>query len=56
MGNHKQYWCVCGNRIVNRYDQKEVLDIKGANRDNCAELCGFGYKGSDNQHWNFEYV
>ena len=56
LGNRKQFWCVDGNRIVNRYDVNEVMDIKGGNRDNCAELCGGPYKASDNQHWHFEYV
>jgi len=56
MGNHKQFWCVYSNRIVNRFDLNEGLDIKGENRDDGAEICAWAYKGSDNQHWHFEHV
>ena len=56
MGNRKQFWCLYGNKIVNRYDLNEVLDIRGENKDNGAELCAWSYKGGDNQHWHFEYV
>jgi len=56
MGNRKQFWCVYGNKVVNRYDLKEVLDIKGQDSDDSAELCGYEYKGTDNQHWKFEYA
>ena len=55
-GNRKQFWCIDGNKIANRYNQNEVLDITGENKANLAELCAFGYKGSANQHWTFEYV
>jgi len=56
IGNPKMFWCICGNKILNRYDHNQVLDVKGGNKDDGAELCGFGYQGSDNQHWHFEYV
>jgi len=56
LGNRKQFWCIYGNKIVNRYDIGEVLDIKGGSTDNCAELCAWAYKGGDHQHWRFEYI
>ena len=56
MGNRKHFWCLYGNKIANRYDLNEVLDIRGENKDNDAELCAWSYKGGDNQHWQFQYV
>lgn len=56
MGNRKHFWCVEGDKIVNRYDVNEVLDVKGANRDNLAELCGWKHSGNVNQRWHIEYV
>jgi len=50
------YWCICDNKILNRFDHNEVLDVKDANKDDGAELCGWGYNGGSNQHWIFEYV
>lgn len=54
--NRKVFWCICGNRIANCYDDKECLDVKGECKDDGAELCAWEYKGSANQHWQFEYV
>jgi len=56
LGNHKHFWCIDGNKVVSRYDAKEVLDIKGSKPDNCAEVCAWVYKGSNNQHWQFQSV
>jgi len=55
-GNRKVFWCVVGNKIANRYDESEVLDVKGECKDDGAEMCGWKYKGSDNQNWHIEYV
>jgi len=56
LGNPKQFWCVYGNKIVNRYDLNEVLDIRGEDSGNSAEVCAYEYKGGDNQHWQFSYA
>jgi hypothetical protein len=50
------FWCIEGNKIVNRYNTSEVLDIKGENRGDGAELCAWKYHSGNNQHWHFEYV
>jgi len=51
-----QYWCVFGNKIVNRYDANEVLDIKGESKSDGAEICAYAYHGGENQHWELEYA
>jgi hypothetical protein len=55
-GHNQAFWCIQGNKIVNRHNATEVLDIKGANGGDCAELCAWKYHGGNNQHWHFEYV
>lgn len=52
----RTYWALHDNRIVSVFNQSEVLDIKGANAGDGAEICVWTYKGSPNQHWRFEYI
>ena len=56
LDNKKQFWCIDGNKIVNRHNSKQVLDVKGANSDSGAEVCCWDYSGAKNQHWQIEYV
>lgn len=53
---NRTHWCIQGNKIVNRHNHDEVLDIKGRNADDGAELCVWNYHGDKNQEWHFEYV
>jgi len=55
-GRSRVFWAVHGNKIVNVHNQGEVLDIKGNNAGECAEICAWSYHGGANQHWNFEFV
>jgi len=50
---HSQ-WRFQGNQVVNRSGQ--VLDIKGANKENGAEVTAYKYNGQPNQHWRQEFV
>jgi hypothetical protein len=54
-GNMRQHWQLQGNKIVNRYNTSEVLDIVGADAKDGAQVCPFSYKASPNQHWRIEY-
>jgi len=55
-GNLAMQWQVLGNKIVNRENTDEVLDIKRADDDNGARLCRHEYKGDDNQHWELDFA
>jgi len=55
-GKNRTFWAVQGNKIVNVHNHGEVLDIKGNNASECAEICAWNYHGGANQHWHFEYV
>lgn len=54
-GSGSQMWCKSGQAILNRFDAGQCIDVKDNSDDNGAELCQWGYKGSDNQHFDFEY-
>jgi len=41
---------------VNRYDTRKVLDIKGEDDDDGAEICAYNFHGSDNQRWEMEFA
>jgi hypothetical protein len=45
-----------GNRIVNRLCPKQCLDIECGNPKDEANVIGWPYKGSANQHWRCEYA
>eukprot|EP00918_Siedleckia_nematoides_P069766 GHVU01152133.1.p1 GENE.GHVU01152133.1~~GHVU01152133.1.p1 ORF type:complete len:263 (-),score=55.59 GHVU01152133.1:820-1608(-) len=51
-----QFWSIQGNKICRRSNPDRVMDIEGENDDDGATVCEWDYKGSSNQHWNFEYV
>lgn len=55
-GNKKSFWVISGNRIVNKHNHDEVLDVKGKNQADGAEICAWRYGGAANQHWHFDYV
>merc|ERR1711976_542771 len=55
-GTQTQQWVKVENRIVNKFDPATCLDIKGAKDRDGAKLIGYEYSGSDNQHWEFEYL
>jgi len=55
-GRSRVFWCIQGNKIVNRHDPNEVLDIVEGNKADCAPLCACRYHGGSNQLWTFEYV
>jgi len=54
--NARQQWIFQGNRIVNRNNTNEVVDISGAKKDDGAEVCAWPYKASPNQHWTAIYI
>jgi hypothetical protein len=55
-GHKRRFWAVQGDRIVNVHNHQEVLDVKGNNQDNGAEVCAWNFHGKSNQKWNFEYI
>lgn len=55
-GRPRVFWCIQGNKIVNRHDPNEVLDIKEGSHADCAPLCAWKFHGGNNQLWTFEYV
>jgi len=50
----RSQWRFQGNQIIN--STGEVLDIKGANKDNGADVTSYKYNGQPNQHWRQEFV
>jgi len=55
-GKEKLFWIICGNKIVNRDDWNEVIEVKDSMTVDGAELRAAEYRGLDNQHWNIKYV
>ena len=54
--NTTQQWVKSDNRIVNRFDPSQCLDIKRARDKDGAKIVAYEYKALDNQHWEFEYI
>ncbi len=50
------YWVFKGNKIVNRRNPDQCLDIYGQNWDDGAEVGAYDYHGANNQHWKQEFV
>jgi len=50
----RSQWSFEGQKVVNRAG--EVLDIKGQNKENGAEVTSYKYNGGSNQHWRREFV
>lgn len=48
-GNPRNQWMFDGKKVVNRAG--ESLDIRGAHKDNGAEVISYQYKDQANQHW-----
>jgi len=52
----RQQWMFQGNRIVNRYNQNEVLDIERADSKDGARIISWGTNNGRNQQWRMEYA
>jgi len=55
-GKPHQQWRIEGNRIVNRINPNDCLDIERAESRDGVNVIQWNYKGSSNQHWRIEYV
>lgn len=55
-GQSKQWWLFDGDKICNRYNNNECIDIIGASDDSGANLCAYDFHGGDNQRWNRDYL
>jgi len=55
-GDPRQQWMFQGNRIVNRYNQNEVLDIERADSNDGARVIAWGPNNGRNQQWRMEYA
>jgi hypothetical protein len=55
-GNPKQMWQFQGNRIMNRSNPNEVVDIAQNNQSDGAEVCCWSYNGGSNQHWAMDWA
>lgn len=55
-GDPNQQWERRGNQIANRFNQGEVLEIAGNDRNQGARVQKYQYNGGQNQLWTFEYV
>ena len=52
--NPRGQWSIDGKKIVNKAG--ECLDVKGADKEDGAELITYAYKGGPNQNWMLQYV
>lgn len=52
----RQQWMFQGNRIVNKYNPQEVLDIERADQNDGARVIVWGPNNGRNQQWRMEYV
>jgi len=55
-GNNRTFWAILGDRIVNVINPDEVLDVKGNDTSDGAEVCAWRAHGGANQQWNFVYI
>jgi hypothetical protein len=55
-GDPNQQWERRGNQITNRYNQNEVLDIVGSDKNQGAKVTKYQSNGGPNQSWTFEFV
>jgi len=55
-GDARQLWMFQGNRITNKYNPNEVLDIERAEQRDEARVIAWNYNGGANQHWRMDYV
>jgi hypothetical protein len=50
-----QYWMIVGDRIQNKYDTSQVLDVYGNNAFS-SKVGSYCFNGKDNQRWKFEIM
>jgi hypothetical protein len=55
-GDPNQQWERRGNQIANRFNQNEVLDVAGSDKNQGAKVTKYQVNGGPNQSWTFEYV
>jgi len=55
-GDPRQQWMFQGNRIINRYNQNEVLDIERKDSKDGARVIAWGQNNGRNQQWRMEYA
>jgi len=55
-GTDRQQWTWSGNRIINRINPNECMDIERAEDKDEATLVSWDYKGSNNQHWKMQFA
>jgi len=55
-GQPHQQWRIEGNKVVNRANPSECLDIERADTKDGAHVISYPYKKGSNQHWRIEYV
>ena len=54
---HRQFWFIYEDRIANRCDTSEVVDLKDSNCSNGAVIWRLPYNASaKNQKWDFLYI
>jgi len=50
------YWVLSGNKIANKDNLSEVIEVKDAMTVDGAEMSVAEYSGAPNQHWDFHYI
>jgi len=55
-GRSRAFWAVQGDKIVNVKNHGEVLDIKGNNSAEGAEVCAWKFHGGKNQLWHIVHI
>ena len=51
----KQGFSISEGHIANLNDEDYVVDIKGKDEDDGAQIIAWEFHGGDNQHWDIEY-
>jgi len=52
--NPHRSWVINGKHIVQSGNPNFALDVKGAKKDNGADICGYNCHGGENQQWSFK--
>lgn len=50
-----QHWIIIGDRIQNKYDSSQVLDVYGNNAFS-SKVGSYSFHGGENQRWKFEMM
>ncbi len=53
---YNQHWKISGDVIRHEEESDRVLDVKGHNMDEGAEVIVYDYNGGDNQQWEKQHV